>query len=264
LVENNPDVVEFVRISLGDKYNFIVAENGEEGLARASRFYPAVVVSDIMMPVMDGLTLCRKIKEDPKTSHIPIILLTARKLDENKVEGIRMGADSYLTKPFDIELLDAHIDHLIHRTEEMKTYFRNELVLVSDPPGTNSEELFIGKVMNIIEANISNPDFGVEVLCRDIGMSTTHLYRKLKATTHLSANEIIKKYRIKKASLLLRNKHGNISEIMYSVGFSNLSYFSKCFKKEYGMSPKDYQVSMPVNEIAINQKLEFRLGEDLN
>jgi signal transduction histidine kinase/ligand-binding sensor domain-containing protein/AraC-like DNA-binding protein/AmiR/NasT family two-component response regulator len=264
LVENNPDVVDFVRISLGDKYNFIIAENGEEGLARATRFSPAVVVSDIMMPVMDGLTLCRRIKEDPKTSHIPIILLTARKLDENKVEGIRMGADSYLTKPFDIELLDAHIDHLIRRTEEMKAYFRNELVLVSDPPANNSEEVFIGKVMNIIEANISNPDFGVEILCKDIGMSATHLYRKLKATTHLSANEIIKKYRIKKASLLLRNKQGNISEIMYSVGFSNLSYFSKCFKKEYGVAPKDYQARMHVNEIEINQKLEFRLGKDLN
>jgi signal transduction histidine kinase/ligand-binding sensor domain-containing protein/DNA-binding response OmpR family regulator len=263
-VENNPDVVDFVRISLGEKYNFIVAENGEEGLARATRFSPAVVVSDIMMPVMDGLTLCRKIKEDPRTSHIPIILLTARQLDEHKVEGIRMGADSYLTKPFDIELLDAHIDHLIQRTEEMKTYFRKELVLVSDPPTTNSEERFVEKVMNIIEANISNPEFGVDLLCKDIGMSATHLYRKLKSTTHLSANEIIKKYRIKKASLLLRNKQNNISEIMYSVGFSNLSYFSKCFKKEYGMSPKDYQASMPVNEIEINQKLELRLGKDLN
>src|SRR5205085_774977 len=124
----------------------------------------------------------------------------------------------------------------------------------------SGDEKFIDKVMHIIEANISNPEFGVDQLCREIGMSTTHLYRKLKATTHLSANEIIKKYRIKKASLMLRNKQGNISEIMYSVGFSNLSYFSKCFKKEYGMSPKDYQTSMPVSEIEINQKLDLELG----
>jgi signal transduction histidine kinase/ligand-binding sensor domain-containing protein/AraC-like DNA-binding protein len=267
LVENNPDVVDFVRISLGEKYSFIVAENGEEGLARASRFSPAVLVSDIMMPVMDGLTLCRKIKEDPRTSHIPIILLTARQLDENKVEGIRMGADSYLTKPFDIDLLEAHIDHLITRNEELKSYFRKELGLLPDAPATSDDQRFIDKVMHIIQANIANPDFGVDHLCRDIGMSTTHLYRKLKSTTHLSANEIIKKYRIKKASLLLRNKQGNITEIMYSVGFSNLSYFSKCFKKEYGMSPKDYQHSMPVNEIEINRKLDLELGkgaENLN
>jgi signal transduction histidine kinase/ligand-binding sensor domain-containing protein/AraC-like DNA-binding protein len=260
LVENNPDVVDFVSISLGDKYNFIVAENGEEGLARASRFAPALIVSDVMMPVMDGLTLCRKIKEDPRTSYIPIILLTARQQDENKVEGIRMGADSYLTKPFDIDLLDATIDHLITRNEELKTFFRKELVLLPEASVTTGDERFIDKVMHIIEANISNPEFGVDHLCRDIGMSATHLYRKLKATTHLSANEIIKKYRIKKASLLLRNKQENISEIMYSVGFSNLSYFSKCFKKEYGMSPKDYQNSMPVNEIEINQKLDLELG----
>jgi signal transduction histidine kinase/ligand-binding sensor domain-containing protein/CheY-like chemotaxis protein/AraC-like DNA-binding protein len=262
LVENNPDVVDFVRISLGDKYNFIVAENGEEGLGHATRFAPTLIVSDVMMPVMDGLTLCRKIKENTRTSHIPIILLTARQQDENKVEGIRMGADSYLTKPFTIDLLDATIEHLITRNQELKTFFRKELVLVPDVPVATGDEKFIDKVMHIIEANISNPDFGVDQLCREIGMSTTHLYRKLKATTHLSANEIIKKYRIKKASLMLRNKQGNISEIMYSVGFSNLSYFSKCFKKEYGMSPKDYQTSMPATEVEINQKLDLELGRN--
>lgn len=262
LVENNPDVIDFVRISLGSKYNFIFAENGEEGLARAALFSPVVMVSDIMMPVMDGLTMCRKMKENPATSHIPIILLTARQLDENKVEGIRMGADSYLTKPFDIELLDAHIDHLIQRNEELKRYFKKELVAIPDAThAATGDERFIEKVMNIIESNVSDPDFGVEQLCRSVGMSTTHLYRKLKSTTHLSANEIIKKYRIKKASLLLQNKEGNISEIMYVVGFSSLSYFSKCFRKEYGVSPKDYQQQAKGREIEISKRLDLTLGK---
>jgi signal transduction histidine kinase/ligand-binding sensor domain-containing protein/CheY-like chemotaxis protein/AraC-like DNA-binding protein len=261
IVENNVDIIDFIRITLEDRYNFIVAENGEEGLSKAVSFLPEVIVSDIMMPVMDGLTLCKKIKENPSTSHISIILLSAKQLSEQKVEGIRLGADSYLTKPFEIELLEAHIDQLIRRNRELKGYFRNELQLTDGKPQSNGDEKFIERVMSIIEANISNPDFGVEMLCHDIGMSSTHLYRKLKSITHFSANEIIKKYRIKKASLLLRSKEGNISEIMYNVGFSNLSYFSKCFKKEYGLSPKDYQQQVGVSSIEIDRKLDLELGK---
>ncbi len=261
LVENNPDVISFIKIALKEKYNFITAEHGEEGLAKAVSFQPEVIVSDIMMPVMDGLTFCKKIKENPRTSHISIILLTAKQLDEQKVEGIRLGADSYLTKPFEIELLEAHIDQLIRRNQELQSYFRSELTQASpDKPKTNGDEKFIERVMSIIQANISNPEFGVELLCRDIGMSSTQLYRRLMSITHLSAGDVIKKYRIKKASLLLRNKEGNISEIMYSVGFSNLSYFSKCFKKEYGLTPKDYQQQVGVNSIEIDRKLDLEFG----
>jgi signal transduction histidine kinase/ligand-binding sensor domain-containing protein/AraC-like DNA-binding protein len=263
LVENNADIVSFIRITLSDKYNFVTAENGEEGLYKAVSFNPDIIVSDIMMPVMDGFTLCKKIKENPRTAHISIILLTAKQLNEHKVEGIRLGADSYVTKPFEIELLDAHIGQLIRRTQQLKEYFRNELTQVaSDTSKTNGDEKFIERVMSIIQANISNPDFGVELLCRDIGMSPTHLYRRLKSITQYSANELIKKYRIKKASLLLRHKEGNISEIMYSVGFSNLSYFSKCFKKEYGLPPKDYQQQIGVSAVEIDRKLDAKVEGD--
>lgn len=243
VIDDSRDMIDFVRVSLKEKYNFVIAENGEEGLQKANNFLPEVIISDIMMPVMDGLTLCKKIKESPKTSHISIILLTAKGLTSQKIEGIRMGADAYITKPFEIELLEANIDHLLARKKELADYFRNELITQPSSESTkeNVDDKFIRKVMSIIDANISNPDFSVEMLSDEIGMSSTHLYRKLKSLTKLSANEIIKKYRIKKASLLLKNKEGNISEIMYDVGFSNLSYFSKCFKAEFGVTPKEYQ-----------------------
>ena len=261
IVENNSQMIDFIRISLKDKYNFVVAENGEEGLKKAHSFYPAIIISDIMMPVMDGLTFCQKMKENPKTRHIPLILLTAKSLTSQKIEGIRMGADSYITKPFDIELLEAHIDHLIRRKQELSDYFKNEILIQPSSPAVqeNGDDKFIRKVINIIEANISNPDFSVEMLSSEVGMSATHLYRKLKSLTHLTTHEIIKKYRLKKASLLLKNNEGNISEIMYDTGFSSLSYFSKCFKAEFGMTPKDYQQQMSKSTIDIENELDINI-----
>ncbi len=243
IIEDNTDIIDFIRTSLGHKFNFVVAQNGEEGLQKANNFMPEVIISDIMMPVMDGLTLCEKVKENPKTSHITIILLTAKSMPSNRLEGIKKGADVYLTKPFEIELLEAHVNNLIHRKKELTSYFRNELVVNQDTPETkdNQDNKFLKKVMDLIEANISEPDFGVENISKEIGMSSTHLYRRLKALTNLSAQDIIKKYRIKKASLLLENNEGNVSETMYKVGFSSASYFSKCFKAEFGMTPKEFQ-----------------------
>ena len=261
IVEDNIDMTDFIQVALKDKYNFIVADNGEDGFQKAHNFLPDVIISDIMMPVMDGLALCKKIKNDRKISPIPIILLTAKSLTSQKIEGVRMGADIYLTKPFEVELLEAHIDHLLERKAELAAYFKNELMTqpVNESGKENEDDRFLKKVMNTIEANISNSDFSVELLSEEMGMSSTHLYRKLKSLTHLSANEILKKYRIKKASLLLKNKEGNISEIMYDVGFSNLSYFSKCFKMEFGLTPKEYQQRTSKGRYHIEKDLETEL-----
>jgi signal transduction histidine kinase/ligand-binding sensor domain-containing protein/DNA-binding response OmpR family regulator len=258
LVEDNLDMIDFVLLSLQDKYSFITADNGEDGLQKAFSLLPEIIISDIMMPVMDGLELCRRIKQDTRTSHIPLILLTAKGLTTQKIEGIRMGADIYLTKPFELELLEAHIDHLLERKAELAEYFKHELITqpVSDSLRENEDDRFLKKVMSTIEANISNSEFGVEMLSEEMGISTAHLYRKLKSLTHLSANEIIKKYRIKKASLLLKNKEGNITEIMYEVGFTNLSYFSKCFKNEFTLTPKEYQQRESKHSFNVNQSLE--------
>ncbi|MBN8653031.1 MAG: response regulator [Cytophagales bacterium] len=253
LIDDSPDMIEFVQISLAHKYNFISAENGEEGLQKTSSFLPEVIISDVMMPVMDGITFCKKIKENSSTSHIGIILITARTLVTQQAEGIREGADVYITKPFDIDLLEAHIDHLLARKQELTNYLKQ--ILHTPPITTNKEnedEKFVKKVMNVIEANISDPGFGVEQLSEEIGMSASYLYRKLKSLTQLSTNDIIKKYRLKKAAILLRNKGGNVTEIMYEVGFANLSYFSKCFKAEYGLNPKDYQQQLSKSSVDLN------------
>lgn len=243
IVEDNTDMIDFLVINLKSKYHLIIAENGEDALLKTHHFSPEIIVSDIMMPVMDGLTLCKKIKENPRTSYIGIILLTAKNLTSQKIEGIRLGADVYITKPFEVELLEASIEHLLKRKKELSNYFKSEIITEPNlsSTGENVDDKFIRKVSGVIEANIANPEFSVEMLSDEIGMSSTHLYRKLKSLTHVSPKDIIRKYRLKKASLLLKNKEGNISEIMYEVGFSNLSYFAKCFKAEFGLSPKEYQ-----------------------
>lgn len=257
IVEDNHDIVEFIRVSLAEKYNFIVAQNGEEGLEKARNFRPEAIISDIMMPVMDGLSLCDQIKANPDTSHIMVILLTAKSLDAHRLEGIRRGADVYIAKPFEIDLLDAHMVNLLNRKKELTHYFRTELVSRQDEPDSkeNADNKFIKRVMDIIEANIGDSEFGVERISREIGMSSTHLYRKLKALTNRSPQDIIKKYRIKKASLMLQNNEGNVSETMYKVGFSSLSYFSKCFKSEFGLTPKEYQQQMTAKSV------ELKAGE---
>jgi signal transduction histidine kinase/DNA-binding response OmpR family regulator/ligand-binding sensor domain-containing protein len=255
VVEDNADMVDFLVINLKNKYHLILSENGEDALLKTHHFSPEIIISDIMMPVMDGLTLCKKVKEDPRTSHIGIILLTAKNLTAQKIEGIRMGADVYLTKPFEVELLEASIDHLLKRKQELSNYFKSEIITEPNlsSKGENIDDKFIRKVANVIEVNIANPNFSVEMLSDEIGMSSTHLYRKLKSLTHFSPKDIIRKYRIKKASLLLKNKEGNISEIMYEVGFSNLSYFAKCFKSEFGISPKEYQQRESKNTVDLGE-----------
>ena len=242
IVEDNPDMIDFIRLTLHEKYRFVIAVDGEEGLRMAVRYLPDVIISDVMMPVMDGLTFCKMIKANPKTSRTAVILLTARSLTSQKIEGIKTGADAYITKPFDIELLDAQIDNLLQRKEELAAYFQHNLIVAPavEDGRENVDEKFVKRVMSSVEAHIADPEFNVEILASEVGMSSAHLSRKLKTLTQFSANEIIKKYRIKKASLLLENKEGNVSEVMYDVGFSNLSYFSKCFREEFGVTPKEY------------------------
>ncbi len=251
IVEDNDDIIEFIRTSLSHKFQFIVAPNGKEGQIKAQEHNPEVIISDVMMPIMDGFELCDFIKSNPETSHIMVILLTAKSLPTNRLEGIKRGADVYLTKPFEIDLLEAHLNNLLKRKKELTNYFRSELITNQEQPTTkdNQDNRFLKNVMDIIEANIGETEFNVEDLSDQLGMSSTHLYRRLKALTNHSAQDIIRKYRLKKASLLLQNNEGNVSEIMRQVGFSTQSYFSKCFKEEYHMSPKAFQKQSQENNL---------------
>ncbi|TLX71668.1 response regulator [Labilibacter sediminis] len=243
IVDDNPDILEFIELNLSDQYNIIKAINGVDGLQEAKQHIPQLIISDVMMPEMDGFSMCEKLKVNEKTMHIPVILLTAKNLDNQKIKGMKSGADMYITKPFEIEYLQTCIENLFRREQYLLQYTKN-LLTISPKEDIHSENnqdtTFLKKVMNSIELNINNSAFSVEVLSDELGLSTTHLYRKLKKLTGLSTQEIIKNYRLQKAAMMLQNVEGNITEIMYAVGFTSLSNFSKSFKSQFGVSPSEY------------------------
>lgn len=243
-VDDNSDILSLLEMTLSQTYKVKTAISGEDALLLIAKHPPDLIISDVMMPGMDGITFCQNIRKNQATNHIPIILLTAKTQNEYKIEGVQAGADIYMTKPFDEVLLLETIKQLLIRRKELKQYIAK--LNITEPEKTDSEEKnkdnqFLQKVISIIENNLTNDQLSVEFISKEVGISSTHLYRKLKSITNLSTNELIKKYRIKTASIMLKNKEGNATEIMYSVGFSNLSYFSKCFKAEFGCTPKEYQ-----------------------
>jgi signal transduction histidine kinase/ligand-binding sensor domain-containing protein/AraC-like DNA-binding protein len=242
IVDDNTDFLDYLKINLENEYELLFAEEGATALNLAGAEHPDLIVSDVMMPVMDGMDLCKQIKTNNATAHIPVILLTAKTLDIDKTEGMNKGADMYITKPFDIEFLKSSIHSLFRREEQMTSYIKTRLLLspVEEEKTEHPDELFLRKVMAIIERNIANPSFSVEIISETVGMSTTHLYRRLKAVTGQSTRDILNNYRMQKAAQMLANKEGNITEVMYAVGFSSLSSFSKSFKAKFGVSPKGY------------------------
>ena len=208
----------------------------------ALKIVPDLIISDVMMPNMDGIEFCEKIKSNEITSHIPLILLTAKGSMEHRIEGLQVGADSYIPKPFDIRHLEVRIQKLLLQRETLKRKFTSgEIKLDSQKVGINkTEKDFLEKMEAVIEENLSNSEFGVEDLGNDMGYSRMQLYRKLKTIRGLSANEFIREYRIKKSAVYLRETDMKIYEILYEVGISNHSYFTKCFKQYFNMSPRKY------------------------
>ena len=240
LVDDNTDLLDYMLMGLEEVYEVFTASDGEAGLEMIRKVHPHLVISDVMMPGMDGRTLCSVLKKDKSTAHIPVVLLTAQSLDVQKTEGMQAGADLYLTKPFDMDYLRSCIAGLFRRGEEMEAYFVRKLML--NPQGGEGkpvaeDELFLQKVMRIIEGQVSNPDLSVDSIAQEVGFSTTHLYRKLKEITGRSTKEIIVNYRMQKAADMLRHQQGNITEVMYAVGFSSLASFSRSFKSKYGVTP---------------------------
>jgi ligand-binding sensor domain-containing protein/DNA-binding response OmpR family regulator len=241
IVEDNREIREFIRHSLKPFYNIIEAENGEEGAALAFEKIPDIIVSDVMMPVMDGLELCRVLKTDPRTSHIPIILLTARSGNIHEVSGLKTGAEVYITKPFSIDVLQLNINNLLALQSNMRKKFSQQITLQpSNVLIESTDEEFLNKIMAIIEQNFSVDEFNVNVLAADIGMSTPILYKKIKALTGLTVNNFIKSVRLKRAAQLLQQKTFTVYEVAYMVGFSDSKYFSKEFAKQFGRTPSDY------------------------
>ncbi|MGQ1889609.1 hybrid sensor histidine kinase/response regulator transcription factor [Thermophagus sp. OGC60D27] len=242
IVDDNPDFLEYLKINLGQDYHLEFADDGADGLDRAQKTFPDLVISDVMMPVMSGTELCSILKTTSATAHIPVILLTAKSLDIDKTEGMKKGADMYITKPFDLEYLRSSIKSIFRREEQLTRYIETRLLLSpqKEDQKEDPDKLFVKKVISLIERNIANPDFSVEVISKTLGISTTHLYRKLKSITGQSTRDILNNYRMQKAANMLKNKDGNITEVMYAVGFTSLSSFSKSFKAKFGMSPKEF------------------------
>lgn len=241
LVEDNDDIRKYLRTVVKDHYEVIESNNGAEGLAVAQERLPDLIVSDVMMPVMDGIDLLRKLKSDERTDHIPVILLTARGTLNHQIEGLEMGADDYLTKPFHSSLLIAKIRRHLQIREKLKEKYGRIVTLQPTPEeGESPEDRFLQKLMKVLEDNIDNCEFSVTMLAREIGMSRPVLFRKTKMLTGLSVIDLIRNIRLKKAEMLLRQGKMSIAEIAFMVGFSDPKYFSKSFRNQYGKPPSQY------------------------
>jgi len=241
IVEDNVDVRKYIRDIFDNEYQILESANGREGLEKALEEIPDIVVSDVMMPLMDGLELCGKLKKDERTSHIPIVLLTARTSLIFKVEGIETGADDYITKPFSPKYLEARIRNLVEQRKRLKKKFSDKIYVKPKDITLNSlDESFLQKIIETIDQNMNNSEYNIEDMCKDIGMSRMQLYRKLKAITGLSANELIRTQRLQRAAQLLEQDVLNISQITYEVGFNDLKYFRSRFQEHFGMTPSDY------------------------
>jgi signal transduction histidine kinase/ligand-binding sensor domain-containing protein/DNA-binding response OmpR family regulator len=241
LVEDNPDIRFYLKDNLQHQYSIFEASNGEEAWKLIPEVLPDIVVSDIMMPVMDGLELCRNIKTDSRTSHIPVILLTARTNEQQKYEGLETGADDYITKPFNFELLELRIKLLIEQREKLRKQFQQNFdIQPSEIAITSLDEQFLSKVKTITEENMGEPGFSVEKLSTEVGISRAHLYNKLLALTGKTPVEYIRIMRLRRAAQLLGKSQLTVMEVAYKVGFNDPRYFTKHFKNEYQMTPTQY------------------------
>ena len=238
VIDDNADIRAYATALLGDEYDVMEASDGSEGLKKAVREVPDVVVCDVMMAGMDGLECCKYLKSDSLTCHIPVILLTAKTLDEHRAEGYAYGADAYLTKPFNGNVLKARIKNLITNRKLMKIVFGNDAQQEPmEAVAQSAESQFVEKFRTIIQGNLGNSDLNVETISHEMGISRAQLYRKIKSITGISPNDIIREARMKRADRLLETTDKSVSEIAYEVGFSSPSYFTKCYREFFGRTP---------------------------
>ena len=242
VIDDNTDIRQYERTLLQDEYIVLEAADGKEGLAVALKEVPDLVICDVMMPVMDGLEFTEQLKTNTATSHIPVIMLTAKNLEEHRAEGYEHGADSYITKPFHSKVLLARIENLLRQRQLLKNLYQGTKEAekeISEAHLEDRDKQFLKQLQAIIQKNLSDSEFGVEDMGQQIGLSRVQLYRKVKAMTGSSVVDLLRKARLAKARRLLETRSMSVSEVAYEVGFSAPSYFTKCFKEEYGMLPGD-------------------------
>jgi DNA-binding response OmpR family regulator len=241
VVEDNADLRRYISQKLSVEYAVLEAENGAAGWRIALETLPDLVVSDVMMPEVDGLTLCQRLKQHATTAHIPVVLLTARAETEDKIGGLLTGADDYLTKPFHVQELLVRAHNLIEARKRLRELFHRQLLLQPQAVQVASaDDVFLKRVIDTIEKQLDDDQFGLEELCREVGLSRTQLYRKLFALTNQAPSDFIRTLRLRRAANLLGQGAGNVSEVAYKVGFRDASTFSKAFVKEYGCPPSEY------------------------
>jgi len=240
LIEDNEDVTYYLKEILGDDYRVIEAADGEQGVEAALEYIPDLIISDVMMPKMDGYRVAEILKQDEKTSHIPLILLTAKADQKDKMQGLKAHADEYLTKPFRPEELRLRIQNILESRRKLKEKFKMEFMLRPEKVEIHSmDDAFLLRVRESVDNHIDNEDFTVDQLGKEVGMSRSQLHRKLTALIDQSATEFIRSYRLHRAKDMISQNGGTISEISFSVGFGSPSYFSKCFREEFGFSPTE-------------------------
>jgi len=241
LIEDDKEISDFIFMSLKEKYHMELASNGKIALQTISKKPPSLVISDIKMPEMDGIAFTKKFKSNPKTSHIPLILLSGQSQMEDQLEGLKSGADAYIVKPFAIELLEVRIENFLKRREQLTEFLiHNDISKPRELQITSQDEKMLEKVVACIEKYMSDPELRISKVSKHTGFSHPFLYRKIKSLTGQTTNEFIRTVRVQRAEQLLRTKRFTVAEVMNETGFTNHSYFSKCFRKIYQTSPKEY------------------------
>ena len=241
VVEDDTDLRDYIKVEFGKSFTIIEAADGEEGVKQAYKFIPDLIVSDISMPEMDGLAMSETLKKDERTSHIPIILLTAHGAHTHQKQGFQIGVEDFILKPFSADILEIRINNLLQSRKDLQDKFSKELkVEPSGLPVSSMDQTFLNRAMEVIEQNLNNPQFSAIVFAEEMCMSRVHLYRKLKALTNESVSGFVKVVRLKLAAELIRDKKMRIKEAAYTVGYSDPKYFSKCFKQQFGVNPSEY------------------------
>jgi len=241
VVEDNADVRIYIRTLLKNDFEIIEAVNGQEGFLKAMKLIPELIISDVMMDVMDGFELCKQLKQNLTTSHIPVMLLTACAMDEQRAMGFESGADAYIPKPFNENLLKIRVRKIIENREKVKEYFQKNLTFGERKESVAEiDKTFMNKFRKVIENNLFDSDLNVDEIGKNLGLSRVQLYRKIKSLTNYAPNELVRIIRLKAAEQMFLNSEKSISEVAYDTGFTSPSYFTKCFKEYFNESPTDY------------------------
>ncbi len=245
IVEDNRELRSFLKTALSYQYDVLEAENGREALDLAKNCIPDMIITDLMMPEMNGLELAKAIKEDINISHIPLVLLTAKTDMESKLEALQYGVDDYITKPFSSAYLEARIENLLKLRKQLQMFYRSsltsEVISPSRPNVVSQDDVFIQSIMKFIEDNIDNSEMTIDTIVSGIGFSRSVFFKKLKSLTGLAPVEFLKEARVQRAAQLIETGEFNFSQITYMVGMSDPRYLSRCFKQKFGMSPREYK-----------------------